>query len=490
MAETIYGQLCQPFTLRNLDESHELDEPSADGHAKKKAGGSAPQPAREADGRRDMQHLPEDRAAMEHFVGRLVADPLNREAFHRVLRGDPGLVGRALSNEELTALLVHRLQARRLSLVAHHELKEIKGGGSGGVVKLEAPAPVKEKEKEKEIICKLEEAEVECSHEVGGHARKPKNGVLEVVPAESGDKISLKGDWDGGCGKHPVWTVTGFLTSTEKKAKTSFRAMPWFVGSPTATMMLRWLSGVAPKTYSVQASSCEGSKQYTIKSYPSDKLTVTVEGEKWEALQSKLDWFIDHVLGKFLKNPHFEILKGSAEATAQWVEWKDHTAYYKWEASVGFNPLIGAKIRIPFGPTAAIPQWMKDMIHCEAGFFVEFAGGINVNGKWARETPAKAKMSAEAEGYVYGKVGAELKLVSKKLLSVEVAGQSGFGMSAAPDFTVEKPTLLIELKWEGLKGLVTASAAWGWIEIEHEFNLIDEQTIWEKHPFELVHEAA
>ncbi len=356
-------------------------------------------------------------------------------------------------------------------------------------------APVqKEPERPREEpvpVCELVHADVHCSHATAPR-RPSKDGVLEVVPAESGDAITLEGKWKGGCDHHPEWSVTGFFTQTEKKPKTSLKAMPWFVGSPTGTLMLRWLSGVAPKTYNVSAHGCTGQgKSYVVKSYPSDRLTVTLDGEKWGALKERIDWFIDKVLGSVLKSPKFEVLKGKASVSAGWSEWgADHRAYYKWEAAIGFNPLIAAKIRVPFGPLAGLPQFMKDLAASEAGFFVEFSGGINVNAKWARVTPEKAKAFGEAGGYVYGKVGAELKLMSKKVLSIEVAAKSGFSIKAAPDYADEKPTLLLELKWDGIKGTVTASAAWGWIEIENEFCIVDERLLWEKRPFSVLEEHA
>lgn len=488
MAETIYGPFLQLYALHDRDafhldhdqivfESSLLPHGMKDGHFGK--------PIAERDRPKDG----DGRASLHGLVRGLMRDPMNRSAFLAALHRDSGLVGRAPEHEELVDLVVARLHEGKLLLVPLVPDKEIGGGSESGVA-VEQKGPEKPPPKKEVIVCKLEHADIECSHESGGRPRKPKNGVLEVVPPEAGDTIKLEGDWDGGCANHPSWTITGFWTGTEKKPKASFKARPWFVGSPTGTMMLRWLSGVAPKTYTVTASGCDGNKHFTVKSYPADKLTVTIDGEKWEALQSKLDWFIHHVIGRVLKEPKFDILKGKASVSAQWTEWKDHTAYYKWDAAVGFNPLIGGKIRVPFGPFAAIPQWMKDLACSEAGFFVEFGGGINVNGHWARATPEKAKMYADANGYVYGKIGAELKLMSKKVMAVEVAGKSGFGMNAAPDYKEDKPTLLIELKWEGVKGLVTATAAWGWIEIEHEFNIVDEQTIWEKHPFHLVEEHA
>jgi hypothetical protein len=365
------------------------------------------------------------------------------------------------------------------------------GPGANRPGKAPEAKPAERPREEPAKTCELVHADVHCAHP--NEPRRPsKDGLLEVVPAESGDTITLEGKWNGGCADHPAWEVTGFFTTTEKKPKATFRAMPWFVGSPTGTRMLRWLSGVAPKTYDVHAHGCSGlARSYVVRSYPSDKLTVTLDGEKWEGLKERLEWFVDKVLGSVLKSPKFELLKGKASVNAAWSEWaSDHRAFYKWEAAIGFNPLVAAKVRVPFGPLAGLPQFMRDLTATEAGFFVEFSGGINVNAKWARVTPEKAKAFGEAAGFVYGKVGAELKLASKKVLSIEVAAKSGFGMKAAPDYADEKPTLLLELKWEGLKGTVTASAAWGWIEIEHEFNLVDERLIWEKRPFSMLEEHA
>ena len=445
--------------------------------------------------RRDLAKDDEKRALASLFartaVAELLADPYQREA---VLDLYAEAFGAALyrpsrEHDELVAARLHEAFARG-ELVALSIPIEV-GPGASRPAK---PPVQKEPERAREEpakTCELAHADVHCDHD--DKPRRPsKDGLLEVVPAESGDTITLEGKWNGGCDHHPAWEVKGFVTKTEKKPTATFKAMPWFVGSPTGTLMLRWLSGVAPKTYDVSAHGCSGlGKSYLVKSYPSDRLTVTVDGEKWEALKERLEWFVDKVLGSVLKSPKFEVLKGKASVSAGWSEWaRDHRAYYKWEAAIGFNPLIAAKIRVPFGPLAALPQWMKDLTATDAGFFVEFSGGINVNAKWARVTPEKAKAFAEAAGYVYGKVGAELKLMSKKVLSVEVAAKSGFGIKAAPDYADEKPTLLLELKWDGIKGTVTASAAWGWIEIENEFCIVDERLIWDRRPFSVLEEHA
>jgi hypothetical protein len=357
-------------------------------------------------------------------------------------------------------------------------------------------APVqKEPERPREepkVVCELVHADVHCAHD--DKPRRPsKDGLLEVVPAETGDTITLEGKWNGGCDHHPEWEVRGFFAKTEKKPKTTFKAMPWFVGSPTGTLLLRWLSGVAPKTYEVSAHGCSGQgASYVVKSYPSDRLTVSFKDEEWKSLRERIDFFVKNVLGNVLDVPEgLEFLKGSASLAAGWSEWaRDHRAYYKWEASIGFNPLIGGKVKATLGPTAAVPQVIKKLLQSNVGFFVELSGGISVNAKWARVTPEKAKAFGEATGAIQGRAGVELKFASKKLLSVEVAGKTGISLKAAPDYADEKPTLLLELKWDGIKGTVTAAAAWGWVEIESEYTIVDERLIWDKRPFSMLEEHA
>ncbi len=324
------------------------------------------------------------------------------------------------------------------------------------------------------VTCELLAVSVQCSHKRKASA----NGLLEVVPAELGDKIVLVGKMNGGCGKHPEWRISGFWTSTKTGSTTSFKANAWRIGKPG------WLSYVFPHTYQIAAKGCEGgSRSVQIKAYPSDKLSVKVNAKTWRTAKDKLDYAINTVLGAWLKETKFEFLKGSGSITAGWEEYPlDHRAYYKYDASIGFNPLVGGKIRIPFGPTAAIPEWVKK--YGDIYLFVEFSGGVEVNGHWGKKTPDERTVWAEAKGYINGKIGASLFLMNPEVLKAEVSGGTGIGLNAWGDDQAEKPTLLAQFRWEGLTGAITIEVAWGLAEFNREFRFVDGKSFPDK-PFSI-----
>ena len=329
------------------------------------------------------------------------------------------------------------------------------------------------------LVCEILEAKLACSHD--GRTPCLTSHLLEVVPSESGDTISLKCSKTA-CGKPQVWTISGVTQSTKTGSSTDFRAERWFL---RATLGLDWVASAIPQVYRVHAKTSCGlqTASYTIQAYPSDKFSVSVNGKEWSDIKSRIDYAIDVVLGAYLKNPQVEFLVGKGEVSAAWEEEpKSHLVFYGWKASVGFDPLIGAKIRIPFGPLAAIPQWLKK--YGDAYFFVEFSGGISLTGEWGRTGPKEMSGTVKAAGKITGKIGGSMFLVGDSVITMEVAGASGITFESAPDLdSYDKPALTIEGKWDGIKAEITIIAARGIVEFKHEFNVCDSQTIVEKRPF-------
>ncbi len=75
-------------------------------------------------------------------------------------------------------------------------------------------------------------------------------------------------------------------------------------------------------------------------------------------------------------------------------------------------------------------------------------------------------------------------MVSKTVISMEVAGSSGISIEATPDYNgYENPAIVVEGKWDGLKAEVTLIAARGIVEVKREFAVCDAKTIIDKRPF-------
>lgn len=320
--------------------------------------------------------------------------------------------------------------------------------------------------------CKIVNSTVQCSH-----GRKPINNLLEVVPSETGDMISLNSKYRNACSKHPCWVISGFTSSLYKSSSAKFNAHSWRVGKPT------WLASVIPHKYTVKATSCSGTKATNIRAYPSDKISIKVDGKAWRTAKDKVEYVIENVLGQYLKEPKFQFLEGSLNLAAGWEEYaKDNRAFYKYDVSVGFNPLIGAKIRIPFGPTAALPNWMKE--YGDFYLFAEFSGGVSINGHWTKVSPDKSDAYIDAKGSIEGKIGASLFLVNDSVLKIEASGGTGISIVAQADSEGDKPSIIADIQWEGIKGEATVEVAWGIIEFKREFNIVDPQKL-NKSPLKL-----
>lgn len=327
--------------------------------------------------------------------------------------------------------------------------------------------------------CQALKLQLSCSHD--GRRASDAAHLLEVVPAEAGDVIKL-GSGSTSCGDTPTWAVSGVLNHREKAAQTHFRAERWLM---RAALSLHWAGSVVPQTFRVSAATRCGyeTPEYTVRTFPSDKFTLSINGKEWLEMKSRADHFLDTYLSAYLKDPKFEFLVGKGEISAGWEEdSQSHLAFYAWKASLGFDPFFGAKARIPFGPLATIPNWIKK--YGDAYFFVEFSGGVSLTGEWGRTGPHKVSGTLKAAGKIGGKIGGSMFMVSKTVISMEVAGSSGITFEASPDLKMaESPALMLEGKWEGLKAEVTIIAARGIVELKREFLACDPVTIMDKRSF-------
>ncbi|RLB63245.1 MAG: hypothetical protein DRI90_07265 [Deltaproteobacteria bacterium] len=331
------------------------------------------------------------------------------------------------------------------------------------------------------VVCKLLTSKVHCQHKGKAGPRQPnEEGLLEVAPDLRGDTITLSADYEGGCGRHPLWSISGYWTSKEQSAQASFNAKAWRVGGEAT----QWLSAVSPKKYRVVASSCDGSsKTYTIKSYPSDRVRWVVKmGER--NLFNRFTKGIETFFKSWMPEFKIEKTKGRLALDAQWKEWTDHRCFYSIDGHVDLNPLFGITARFPFGPFAAVPQFVKKF--GDFYLFLEFWGHINLRGHWARVSPDKSDKFLEGIGQVGAKVGAHLHLVHKKVVFVEADGRTYFNLVAKPDHKLDKPKGMLDLVWKGLRIVLTVNMCWGWIERRHDIMLIEERSLVKGYPIEFL----
>ena len=94
----------------------------------------------------------------------------------------------------------------------------------------------------------------------------------------------------------------------------------------------------------------------------------------------------------------------------------------------------------------------------------------------------KRDIWADASGYINGKLGASLFLMDPKVVKAEVAGGTGIKLDAKADDKAEKPTVLAQISWEGIKGEMTVECLWGIVEFQREFQIVDGGPL-HKEPF-------
>ncbi len=355
-----------------------------------------------------------------------------------------------------------------------------------------------------EVVCELMAAQISCSHK-GRKANR--EGHLEVVPGRDDDGIKLEATIRGGCGHHPRWQIKADKHSeTKSGARTSFLAQNW----PLKSLLI---FEVLPRTYQVDVDCCSGmSKRFTVKAYPIDQWSVTANIDfkkpptQWEfeakitpwdeagtedtglklksgilhALTDKkkqLDYALEKVLKPLLaKEPEWEFFKTKFTFKGQWVECEtDHRCFYKYEATLALDPLVKGSFTIPFGPTGAIPPWIKkwstDLIG-DLYLYVQFGGEVGLKGKWSRTTPDTTAAEVSGSGKVGVKVGGSLFLMKRGALNLDVNG--GTEISAEVTAPVErKPAVSFDLKWGGIEVELTIEAAWGMVEYKRKWKAVE-----------------
>jgi len=336
-------------------------------------------------------------------------------------------------------------------------------------------SPVNSEANESPIpLCELTSISAQCQH-----SRESQDNYLDVVPAESGDLIKLTAQINDNCGEHAEWDIRGPMGfDTQRGVTAEFRANHWRVGAGGSW----FIPDAIPQKYEIEARSCSGSEKLVVYSYPSDKQSFKVNGfGKDKTFSEKMD-FIEESMDAYLKKFKFTKTSGSVSASAQWVESTDHNSFYRYQISGGFNPLIGLSVRVPFGPTAAIPNWIKR--YGDIYMFVEFSGSITANVNIEKLKPNKHTAYIDVKGGIEGKVGASLFLMSENALKVEAFGSSGIAFKGWSNKQDLNTNIFLQSEWEGLKGTLSILLGWGWVEYTREWSLVDPHPI-PKEPFEI-----
>ena len=422
---------------------------------------------------------------------------------------DPVALRNIHSDDVASTVLVRLLRGRQIGfrapIAAVQQAKAVNAGARGEpAAKGPATPPPAVKSA---VVCELIAIEAACAH----NGRKAnKSGLLEVVPGRSDDLIQLKSTIRGGCGEHPRWEVREPLSSGVVKTgvNSTFVAKSW-------GFKALGIFEVQPKSYHVSCTCCSGpTKQFEVRAYPIDEweLAIAIDFQKpptqwgvevkitpWEdsSLTLKTDvlrkfnekserlrWALDKVMVPLVgKQGDWEFLKTKLKFSGKWAENEtDHRAFYKYSASLEFDPLLKGNFLIPFGPTSAIPGWIKKWTTDYIGdlyLYLKFEGEVKLSGSWSRTTADKSSANVEGSGKITVKAGGNLFLMQKSALNLDVNGATSITAEARAPVS-RMPAVEYDLKWGGLEIELTIEAAWGLVEYKRKWKPIDGFSLLEK----------
>lgn len=443
-------------------------------------------------------------AQRRRLLGALAADP-------RLPSADLVLARTSTTDPAVLNALAALLDRRALALVDGVPAQRARatGGGGGEPAPRREPEPAPAPAPVTETVCDLLDAVAACPHGRKASTR----GRLEVVPGRGDELIKLSSTLRGGCGKHTRWEVRSPDGMTVKNGvDASFVATMW--GFKTLGVF-----EVVPRHYAVTATACGGvTKSFEVVAYPADEWNVDVGIDfkkpptSWtlkivtpyddtslkvkstimkvlEDRKKQLDWVLDKTLKPLLgKSLDWEFFKTKLNFKGKWMEAKDHRAFYQYEVTLSLDPLIKGTFTVPFGPTAAIPPWIKkwstDLIG-DLYLYLKFEGEVKLSGKWGASSPDEHSASAAGSGKVGVKVGGNLFLMKRSAVNVDVNG--GTNITAEVSAPVQrKPAVKLDLKWGGIEVELTIEAAWGMVEFKRKWkplaggSLLSQPAVW--HP--------
>jgi hypothetical protein len=220
---------------------------------------------------------------------------------------------------------------------------------------------------------------------------------------------------------------------------------------------------------------------------PWEETGLTAKTEFLKSLKDRSErvkWALDKVLVPLVgKQGDWEFFKTQLKFSGKWVEYdKDHRCFYQYSASLELDPLLKGYFLIPFGPTAAIPPWIKkwttDLIG-DLYLYLKFEGELKLAGKWSRSTPDTHSASVEGSGKITVKAGGNLFLMKKGALNLDVNGSTSITAEAKAAVS-RKPAIEYDVKWGGLEIELTIEAAWGLVEYKRKWKPIEGFSLLEK----------
>ncbi len=339
----------------------------------------------------------------------------------------------------------------------------------------------------KEIVCGLTPGSVQihCQHK----GRVPKNGLLQVVGSlGGGDTITCSSSIIGTCGQHPTWEIGGYWESEKTGTNTSFNARDFQLMPGRVLALPVWLGDADPHVYNVSVASCSGpSYSFEIDAYPSDSQEVTIDLGLYKETLDPIREGVTDVLKLVIEHPKFEFLKGTGKANLQWKEDdKSNVAFYSWQLSAGFAPLIGFGFRVPLGPFA-IPAAVSDL-GLGGGFFFEAKGEVSIQLEGGQLGPPDSDaghFDLKSESSVIFSVLGSVFVGDEDdpVISVEVAVSTGITLEFTGKLEEYKPVVEGGLKVGGLKGNCTFH--FFLYDKKTECTFFEETEIWdgEFHPF-------
>jgi hypothetical protein len=175
-----------------------------------------------------------------------------------------------------------------------------------------------------------------------------------------------------------------------------------------------------------------------------------------------------------------EWFQGSIQYEGAWKEdegsWK---AYYEKSWSGQFDPLVGGKYKGPIYPMTLVPGWLSSWVKAGLFFEIKFGAKIQaaIKGKYwpdAGKTRWSEK-SISGGGGGGGGLSLELKLASSDLVEGSISGDTGVGFEVTGAIDGEEPKVEVAAKFEGVQGVASMKAMWGWVEIQRSVQLVAER---------------
>lgn len=206
-------------------------------------------------------------------------------------------------------------------------------------------------------------------------------------------------------------------------------------------------------------------------------MTIIERFRNWASQLAYVEDMIEKVAAPEGENKIEILPKVEGKFKAAWMEYTDWRVYLKLEAELAAE-LISAEATIPFGPFALIPPTIKNWVG-DVGFYIKFNGSLGISFKWAIEGPDKgqSKFSGGAEGEIGVVVGANLFLMKKTVLNIDVNGSTKVTPSAEASFEDKEVVVEYDIMWGGLKVAITAEALWGMVGYKKEWTVMEKRSM-------------